>query len=156
MTLFEWISNYYKRIYLTADITGFTPWPSPYSDRLCQCLATEKGKSRKRCHVVSNRGFSITLSCSCRGMPRASPSCLSWISEMTVHTLKNMIEGVCGVLSCQVTVTHSTHSFIAVCMALFTLTTRYRELFSILLVSAILSSSKYESAGVPVVMSYIM
>ena len=58
--------------------------------------------------------------------------------------------------SCQVTVTHSTHSFIAVCMALFTLTTRYRKLFSILLVSAILSSSKYESAGIRVVMSYIM
>lgn len=58
--------------------------------------------------------------------------------------------------SCQVTVTHSTHSFIVVCMALFTLTTRYRELFSILLVSAILSSSKYESAGIRVVMSYIM
>ena len=29
--------------------------------------------------------------------------------------------------SCQVTVTHSPHSFIAVCMALFTLTTRYQE-----------------------------
>lgn len=40
-------------------------------------------------------------------------------------------------------------------MALFTLTTRYLELFSILLVSAILSSSKYESAGIRVVMSYI-
>lgn len=58
--------------------------------------------------------------------------------------------------SCQVTVTHSAHSFIAVCMALFILTTRYRKLFSILLVSAILSSSKYESAGIRVVMSYIM
>lgn len=98
MTLFEWISNYYKRIYLTADITGFTPWPSPYSDRLCQCLSTEKGKkSRKRCHVVSHRGvFNDIVLFMSRNAP-GKPILSIWISEMTVHTLKNMIAGVCCV-----------------------------------------------------------
>ena len=96
MTLFEWISNYYKRIYLTADINRI----SLHGPAL---IAIDYNSDRKRKKVPQKvllviEGFSMTLSCSCQGMPRASPSCLSWISEMTVHTLKNMIACVCQVV----------------------------------------------------------
>ena len=100
MTLFEWISNYYKRIYLTADINRISLHGPALIAIDYVSLSTLKRKKVPQKVLLVIEGFSMTLSCSCQGMPRASPSCLSWISEMTVHTLKNMIAGVCCV--CQV------------------------------------------------------
>lgn len=107
--------------------------------------------------VVSHRGiFNDIVLFMSRNAPGKPILSVLNIGNDSPHAQEHDRGSLLRLSSCQVTVTHSAHSFIAVCMALFILTTRYRKLFSILLVFAILSSSKYESAGIRVVMSYIM
>lgn len=55
MTLFEWISNYYKRIYLTADINRISLHGPALIAIDYVSLAKEKGKSPAK-GVVSHRG----------------------------------------------------------------------------------------------------